>query len=125
LGLLRGESATTEPDGQVLRMEADAEFLADHVGEPRPGPQIGREPVLGWLVGQPSANDLFLRGGQLGRPARGGTGHQTGDAPCAEGGKPTRNGRTMDAEEVGDLRDGISLADSLQGEMPSAFEFVE
>jgi hypothetical protein len=30
----------------------------------------------------------------------------------------------MDAQEVGDLLDRVSLADALHGKMPSAFQFV-
>jgi len=30
----------------------------------------------------------------------------------------------MDAQEVGDLLDRVSLADSLHGEIPSALQFV-
>ena len=78
----------TEPDGQVLRVDLDAELVVDHVGHPRPGPQVGREAMLGRLVGQPPAEDLLRDASQLGRPARGGAGRQTGDSPGAEGRHP-------------------------------------
>lgn len=116
MGLLRGEPATAEPDGQVLRIEIDIEFPADHEGQPRPGPEIGGEPVLGRHVGQPSADDLLLGVGQLGRPARGRLGDQAVLAGLPVCRDPTPHRARSDAEELGDLFDRVPLQDALDGQ---------
>src|SRR5512135_650770 len=70
LGLLRGEATGPHPGAEILRVEADAELLSDQFGEAWSGPQLGSEPMLRRVLGQPASDDLLLRRRELGRAAR-------------------------------------------------------
>ena len=122
-GLLRGEPAVAKPDGHILRVEVDTELLADHVGHPRPGPQVGREPVVGRLVCQPPADELLLGAGQLRRPARRRPGDQTRPTRLSIRGDPAPHRAGIDAEELGDLLGRVPLQDALDGKEATMFQF--
>ena len=90
-------------------------LLADQAGQPRPGPQIGREPVLGRLVGQPSADDLLLGMGQLGRPTHRWPSNQTLFTNLPELSDPSPHRAGIATEEVGDFLGRVPLQNALDG----------
>jgi hypothetical protein len=79
--------------------------------------------MFGGFVGEPAEHDLLLGAGQFRGPARGGTHRKASDSQRAESSEPTRDGRAMDAEDVGDLLDRISVEYALDGKEPSALQF--
>jgi hypothetical protein len=106
----------------VVRVEADAELLLDEPGQARGRPQLGSEAVLDRVVGQPTADDLLLDGGQLGRPTGHGLRRQAVGTLPSERGDPATDAAGSHAEEVGDLLDGVPLVDSLDGEATTVFQ---
>jgi len=75
------------------------------------------------VVGEPAEHDLLLGAGQFRGPARGRTHRKASDSERAENSDPTRDGRAMDAENVGDLLDRISVEYALDGKEPSTLQF--
>ncbi len=120
--LLGREPAPAKPGRQVVRVEVDAELLLDEPGQPRGGPQPGGEAVLGRVVGQPTADDLLLGGGQFGRPPGHGLRRQAVGPLSSECGDPAADGTGSHAEEVSDLLDRVALTDSLDGEATTVFQ---
>jgi hypothetical protein len=79
--------------------------------------------MFGGVVGEPAEHDLLLGAGQFRGPARGRTYRKAGDSERAESSDPRREGRAMDAENVGDLLDRISVKNALDGKEPSTLQF--
>jgi hypothetical protein len=104
-------------------MEADGELLPDEPPEASGRPQLGGEAVIHGVVGQPAQGDLFLGGGEFGRPTGRGPRRQPGRPPAGEGGDPPADAARVNAEEVGNLLGGIPLADALNGEAPPTLQF--
>src|SRR5512135_2735198 len=121
-GFLRGEAPGAEPGAEIPRVELDAELLADQLRQARPSPQVGREPVLRRLVGQPSSDDLLLGSRQLGWPARCRAGVQTWPTLLPVCGDPPPDGPGVDAEELGDFLGGVPFQDALNGEAAAMFQ---
>jgi hypothetical protein len=121
LGLPRGEPPVPRPHAEIPRREPDGEFLLDQLAEPRAGPRLGLEPLLPRALGQPPADDLLLGGGQSGRPARDGAGEEALCPSFSMRGDPTTDRTRSDREGLGNLLDGVSREDSLDGRQAAAF----
>jgi hypothetical protein len=79
--------------------------------------------MLGGVVGQPPKDDLLLGDRQFPRSAGRGTDRKPSGSQRPEGSDPTRHGGAMDAEEVGDVLDRVSVENALDGEESSALQF--
>jgi hypothetical protein len=103
-------------------VEVDAELLLDEPGQARGRPQLGGEAVLGGVVGQPAADDLLLGRGQFGRSSGHGLRHQAVGTLSSEGSDPAADAAGSHIEEVSDLRDGVTLLNSLDGELTTVLQ---
>ena len=121
-GLLRGEAAVAAPRAEIPGVEPDAERLVDQGRPARPGPEVGREPVLRRLVGHPPADDLLLGDRQLGRPSRRGAGEETLPTLLPVRGDPTPHRAGVDPEELGNLPGGVPIEDPLHGAESAVFQ---
>ena len=75
------------------------------------------------LLGQEPEVDLLLGVGQLGWPPGGRPREQPGVALLPEGGDPPSHRARIDVEELGDLRDRVSVQDALDGQAATVFQF--
>src|SRR5512135_582371 len=100
LGLLRGEATGPHPGAEIPRVEADAELLSDQLGEAWSGPQLGGEPMLRRILGQPASADLLLRRRELGRATRHRSWREPLGALLTEQGEPTPDRPGSDVEEL-------------------------
>lgn len=104
-------------------MEADAPFLLADLGQAWGRPQCGGEAMLGRALDQPSAYDLLLGSGQFRWPSGHGSCRQTGQPLPPEGRDPTANAAGIDAEKLGDLRGGVAVENTCDGETPTVLKF--
>jgi hypothetical protein len=79
--------------------------------------------MLGGVVRQPTPHDLLLGRREFGRSPRHGPRRQANDPLRAETSQPAADAAGIDAEEVGDLLAGVSLAEALNGQKPPTLQF--
>lgn len=79
--------------------------------------------MLDGVVGEPAKHDLLLGACKLARPAGGSTHRKPVESQRTESSDPTGDGPAVDAEEVGNLLDRVSVEYALDGKNPSAFQF--
>jgi hypothetical protein len=79
--------------------------------------------MLPRAVGQPPPGDLLLGGGQLGWAAWDGPGEQKLSSAFSIRGDPTADRPGIDPKELGNLLDGISIQDSLDGQQATVLMF--
>lgn len=83
-------------------MERHPEPVADQFGDATGRPEVGREAVSGWLLGQPLPDLPILFGGQKPGSARRGFGGQPFVARRPVSGYPLGHGDAVDAQSNGD-----------------------
>jgi hypothetical protein len=84
--------------------------------------QLGIESVLHRAVVQPQAYDLLLEERQRGRSPGGGVGEQARLVSSPIRTDPTSDRSGVEVEELGDLRDGVSLEHPLDGEKTAVLQ---
>lgn len=79
--------------------------------------------MLGGVVGEPAEHDLLLGAGEFPGSAGRRTHRKAGDSQRAENSDPTGDGPAMDAEDVRNVLDRVSVEYVLDGKEPSALQF--
>lgn len=123
LRFLGRDTADLEPTQEVTPVEVDAPFAADDFGNAAAGPEVGGEPERLRTLAEP-AEHLTLSGGrEFAGPGWRRLGFHAVDAVIPFGRPPELDGPFGDAEELGNVRNGMSVVKMGEGESPSPFEF--
>lgn len=123
LGFLRGDAAVLEPAEQVPPVEVDAPLAADDLGDAAAGPEVGGVAERLRALAEPAEDLTFLDRRELGRPRRRRLGVEPGLAEPTIRRLPILDGPRRDAQELGDLRNRMTVVKMGEGESPSPFEF--
>lgn len=123
LRLLGCDIASLQPRRHVPPIERDAPLPADEFGDPAGGPEVGRIPETLGALAEPCQDDDFLPEVQFPRACGWCFRPDAVIAVFAICGLPSIYNPRGDAEERGDVGDGVAVADALDGELSPPFEF--